>query len=1683
MKYIFSVIFLTIFALVHAQITTFSVAQNSPVTDADLTIEKPQNLRFRLVSAKCKVTASFGDTHNFGSGNDGDVVKAGVKVKLLINGKEILTEPLLISSSKAEVIAVVDIYDEHGTSSEPLEITAEAEFLMDEFLDPNSINPDIQITVEPLIERAVDIRVSETAQGMRIIGNQPEETSARTKKFSWKIQDQFVPLYRFQLLRLYNMDPYLITTDRHIKSDIDWSKALTMDLTGSEVEVTLAQGTGNYVWRVIPVGNYYEGGVTDPRNYGQWSHNYDKKNLESSEDLYDIQESFVNANAYFFFFKDPEENVNYSYQRVITEENKVSESITYANGLQQVLQSQTYLKSNDTEDTDIKTKVVTQAVHDYTGRPSLSSVPVPVDGKITTYQHNVLMADETTPYSAENFDVYNPDPAQNKLENPDPVIQTENTAMKYYNGTESGVPDAEGYPYTRTVYMNDGTGRVQEQSGVGKAHRIHISENAETDVHTTRYIYTKPSEAELVILFGNEALPAEAVIKTITTDPDGTQSISYTTNEGTVLATGLLKDADNAELIVTTFDGNETIIQKELVTENGQEWAYSTKIVAEENVFIQTGVPAQNTDDYPYIEYVFDQKEKQQGCFNFSPGKLCEMVVTIEIFDQEGNLIAKTQEEALTSGSDRTIYQFGRESSNMSTAYPQSDVPFILNNIEPGEYKIVKTLQINADPEDEVSGTFDNRKKTVNALKNIIMEWLGKVTTESDLKKFYISAYNLSNMMNQYVEDVEAYNNDNSQSKDLVVPYGKGADYFPIYSGSEVLELPEGMVVRTNTEQSDFNIDFSVFSYVGFLGSFDADQLKESIYDAAQDDLNDFIPEDYPAYFFIKTGCCSEAKIPIKYEPEFSCPGTGEAFIWEDTKGFTDKLEEDILYIQLEKRLKAGEYEWIYSPDEEENPPVFIGDYNLTTDEKAGILLDEYERIAPGYHPYTMRRMIYHMVNDKYWARSENEMYIDARKLYENDEIDEFASVEDALAKLKQDEYKAQYSCQALWNCWKSTIEMYGVASDVELSGSNGNIRDENNESKGEENDNDEQDGGILDAFDSSFLKFFLKTFYGFDDESVKSEMNQMTPGDNEQTDVTAEYEYHFIDQFLSCSEYKFAQVLTREKPEPIFEYSFNSSNQDVELVYNDNYDATASGSSPVPSLYDPSGFDFDQNILDAWTIADKYYAFYEAEYITLLPDEITEYQHFDWEVSEITFTDLKNAPVNDNEGYNKNIGYNNPGLYTYDDNGDLKKSRFPYIKNPVYAFKYMEYANPYPVLIDQDINAQVYGSHLSNGEYSRSIWCPDNPETNGMEDITDYNYITIVQGQQVNANFLQGNTNRVGHVEVPNCFLDYEAVASSCGNQDAELCYNSCGEYSGYDKWSYVQKALFWDQVKSFLRAGSTAESKDGNQISNSFWVDLAYDGENQPALPTPIPGNLNDIVAIPADIEVPADNPVEVTIENVQKGILFRQNTMETMCQSGCDQRAAEIRAKLIATFLDHCYELEGCNEYNNVITYEEIDLLVGHVLEECRAQCTEVKTEAVDLGYPLFTDAKTCYMLEPDGQLNLSPVTVPFIEYYPQCLEEQLEFPQYWNFQVDLDMESFCDEDNDGIADEKPAPWGVLEANEIIGCDDDGRPIYRVDNEELGLKQLPDYADPSVRAQDVNLEIVNGELQVVDNNDSEN
>ncbi|UII30389.1 hypothetical protein LVD17_19035 [Fulvivirga ulvae] len=485
-------------APVKASYREFDHAALSAFSDNTLVVntcqERTSDCRAKLTSLYLEAGLDLGDVYNWGN------TEFSVEVRFVLRGQNNLgTEPfsypgtLLINKDRPEqrFKIKVDEGDLAGIRNVTIDVTG--------YTLTGPVSGDVRFWAQYIEEQEVSV-------DLVALSNLQQSTTPGSWEvdFSWESSCNLVPHYQLRVLRVFQGE----TVPAY--DDARWRNALLIDVESSELNyaLTLAEGTGTYAWQVRPVGNK-PGGITNPDNLQPWP-----------------------TTVKSFVFTQPDADKNFIYSRTFTEGNRLSEQLTYANGLQQVNQQQTRLKSNNQI-------VATQTVQDYNGRDVLQSLPVPVKDKTELGYIPELLTTGTEAYGPEHFDIDPDDATPAFLDKP---TLSDNS---YYSGLDNGinknVASAEGVPYTRTVFTNDGTGRVKEQAGVGATHSLKGGK-------TVRTYYTGVAPQELDRLFGVQAPLAANTHKVITLDANNTATVSYMGKDGKVIATALSLGTGNDNL-------------------------------------------------------------------------------------------------------------------------------------------------------------------------------------------------------------------------------------------------------------------------------------------------------------------------------------------------------------------------------------------------------------------------------------------------------------------------------------------------------------------------------------------------------------------------------------------------------------------------------------------------------------------------------------------------------------------------------------------------------------------------------------------------------------------------------------------------------------------------------------------------------------------------------------------------------------------------------------------------------------------------------------------------------------------------------------------------------------------------------------------------------------------------------
>ncbi|WMJ72527.1 hypothetical protein RCC89_05040 [Cytophagaceae bacterium ABcell3] len=870
----------------HGQVTNFAYSALQENGEYVISIDKP-DLNYKV--RKAELHFKWGIQTEFRLA-DAEFGEPEISFSVEVNNMFIGPRTLQVKQNKPLNVFVLDLSNDWvdidgykiivHSISELNTVQQYQQYLMD----------NLMFGVEEKVDYGIDVRTEVNGTPLDVFpDNLVSVENQRHVILSWQSEYEF-PNYQVQLVRLYNNDPTQTNFSSNIIAELDWSKAVNVETSSPEKNVllSLAGGSGYYAWRVRPLGTYYDGGIADHRNYGAW-------NETEEESLNFGVDNSQTSKEYIFYFNDPDDQVNYIYNRVFTENNKLSEGITYANGLNQVKQTQTY--SNEQGKT-----IVMQSVLDYSGRPTLQTLPVPDAGRLNAYKQQFVRDEQGNLYTADNFDKDAADLNDNKVANPDKLFFSNG----YYSDntpedTDNSVPDAEGFPYTRTILKNDGTDRAEEQSGVGLVHKI--------GGKTVKTTYSKPSDDELVRVFGDQALSADAVIKTETTDQNNVTSVTYTSNEGHVIAT-CLKFEDNPLLSSIDNSGSDPFRARVMTEENDYK-EFENQIIFESSAKLEVAAEI----DFPDISYYKECKDFQsEDCFTVNPD--CGYELSIIIYE-------KIQGSPLVER-----YVIGPQPFSCGSFLAQKPA----DRLEAGTYYIKKILRANTDNRDsQVMARFEEESKRIEPFANVFVGWLGNVDSEETLLNFFKAVKDLRT-------DLEASKSGTYQFADK---YYEFDFYLPErcvgdHAGEDCFDLLDVHDVGLfNVKAPDGNYNFD--------NSIDVTQSNEK-----------------PTILVIAGGCCGPIEVRIPYEQFMSVYTKDQLRCIYRNEGIDPTIENPCGDVDDPEALAGAD-------------PVgdmldLLEAYLADPIEAYNGSLDEFyhEVISFGYSKEIMRQMLIRMVTDKY---------------------------------------------------------------------------------------------------------------------------------------------------------------------------------------------------------------------------------------------------------------------------------------------------------------------------------------------------------------------------------------------------------------------------------------------------------------------------------------------------------------------------------------------------------------------------------------------------------------------------------------------------------------------------------------------------------------------------------------------
>ncbi len=451
----------------------------------------------------------------------------------------------------------------------------------------------------------------------------------------------------------------------------DFSDATRISLTRSFYGIPLVFPRGWVLFRVRGVGKDCNGN----RVYTGWS-NYSGASSTGSAVSY----SSLPAGK-FIGFHGLDSTMNWQYRASFAEEGKASESLSFFDGSLRNRQTVTHLGSSG----DI---LIQRSLYDYQGRKAVDILPYPVSFDGLGYYPNLDYSQATT---TEIFDRRHFDRDGLSINDKKMATSVGNGASKYYSSSSSFaseypyLPDAEGLPYTRTKFFNDGTNRVKSTSGAGVA--LTDGSNRET-----KYYYGSPnSQEELDRLFGSDVGYVNRYTKQMVRDPNGQSSVTYKNEKGQTIASALVGDAPNNLTFldhVGPFAEVTSDVLANVLTNDGA-------LVTTKKLLV--------SDPGPYnFQYYFSADSfaapNLNACFSGFPDKAFTYDVKIELFDEYNNPID------INSGSpdqyliDTNVNAISSGDTNWSFSA----------NLSVGSYTLVKTLMPNTSQAEVYKQAFED---------------------------------------------------------------------------------------------------------------------------------------------------------------------------------------------------------------------------------------------------------------------------------------------------------------------------------------------------------------------------------------------------------------------------------------------------------------------------------------------------------------------------------------------------------------------------------------------------------------------------------------------------------------------------------------------------------------------------------------------------------------------------------------------------------------------------------------------------------------------------------------------------------------------------------------------------------------------------------------------------------------
>jgi len=468
----------------------------------------------------------------------------------------------------------------------------------------------------------------------------------------------------------------LFADPTNLANDLDMAfdkKAATrVRVWGTNYTLDKAYPEGTLYFRVRSVSNFTEAGSSlDQVKLGSWNYFYNPANYGGSIDANDFVRYEIGTAQEF------EPAKNWLYSVAFAEAGKSVSSISFYDGSNRGRQSISYNTSDNVS-------LVGETKFDREGRQTISVVPAPVAGRQLGYRTGFNMADVNDEFDEEDFDFNSSTTPVPPLFPPSSGTSGAAQYFSKYNQFSAdlfrgAIPDAGGYVFSQTIYRNDGSGRIERVGGIGQEFQA-------SGDHAVRTFYGSPTLVELKRLFGNNVSnDATGYRKEMVRDANGQYSVTYYDKRGHVIATGLTGEAPTS--LRKIEQGQVITVTTPLATNN---LVVDGNQIVSENTFLNALANNPITFNYSLTGMVTTlaaQTVNVQGHL-FTVGELCascQYDLEIKILKSDGtNAVAP-----IVTSIDPVTCAAGTYST--SPAYTSVTL------VEPGEYRIIKTLSVDLE--------------------------------------------------------------------------------------------------------------------------------------------------------------------------------------------------------------------------------------------------------------------------------------------------------------------------------------------------------------------------------------------------------------------------------------------------------------------------------------------------------------------------------------------------------------------------------------------------------------------------------------------------------------------------------------------------------------------------------------------------------------------------------------------------------------------------------------------------------------------------------------------------------------------------------------------------------------------------------------------------------------------------